>query len=226
MNGERRAIVILLALFVAYAVYSGISRTAVLLFAAAIPSIILHELSHGVVAFGFGDNTAKEAGRLTLNPLAHIDVFGTLLLPAMLALSGLGAFGYAKPVPVNPSRMRHPRNQWLLTSLAGPATNIMLALIATVVIRLTRQPGDYSLTFWLLFGYVNVLMAVFNLLPIPPLDGSALVERLLPRAWWPGYLRFRQYSMGILLLIVLGFPGALSAVTDPVLSVWERVATG
>jgi Zn-dependent protease len=226
VTGERRAVVVILLLLFAYAVYSGIGSDSILLFAAVVPSIILHELSHGVVANSFGDDTAKRAGRLTLNPIAHIDLFGTLLLPAMLALSGLGAFGYAKPVPVNPAKMRKPRNQWLLTSLAGPATNIALALLSTVIIRATTSPDDLDLTFWVAFGYVNILLAVFNLLPIPPLDGSAMVERLLPRTWWPSYLKFRRYSMGILLLVVLGFPGALSSVTDPFLTAWENFAFG
>jgi len=225
MNSERRAIVVLLALFLAYAVFVGIGREAILLFSAVVPSIILHELSHGVVANAFGDDTAKQAGRLTLNPIAHIDLFGTLLLPAMLSLSGLGAFGYAKPVPVNPARMRHPRNQWLLTSLAGPATNLVLAGGAAFALRAaTGREGWFEFVFAL--GLVNIVLAIFNLLPIPPLDGSAMIERLLPRSWWPGYLKFRRYSMGLLLLLVLGFPGALSAVWNPFITAWERFAVG
>lgn len=225
MNRERRAVVVILLLFFGYAVYAGVGRDSILLFAAVVPSIILHELSHGVVANSFGDDTAKQAGRLTLNPIAHIDLFGTLLLPAMLSLSGLGAFGYAKPVPVNPARMRHPRNQWLLTSLAGPATNLVLAGIAAVLLRsATGREGWVEFVFAL--GLVNIVLAVFNLLPIPPLDGSAMIERLLPRSWWPGYLKFRRYSMGLLLLLVLGFPGVLSRVWDPFISAWERFALG
>src|SRR2546423_4511052 len=106
------------------------SQTTVLLLAVLIPSVMLHEISHGAVALAFGDDTAKRAGRLTLNPIAHVDPFGTVILPLMLALSGAGMFGWAKPVPVDPSRLRNPRQQALLVSLAGPVTNIALALLA------------------------------------------------------------------------------------------------
>ena len=104
--------------------------------AVLVPSVILHEVSHGVVANHFGDDTAKRAGRLTLNPLAHIDPFGTVILPIILSLSGFGAFGYAKPVPVTVSRLRNPRQHSLYVSLVGPAVNIALALAAAVALRL------------------------------------------------------------------------------------------
>jgi Zn-dependent protease len=218
-----------------------ISATALLTLAVVVPAIILHEVSHGVVALLFGDDTAKRAGRLTLNPIAHIDPFGTIILPAILALSGLGAFGYAKPVPVNVRRLRHPRNHGLLVSLAGPFTNITLAAIAVLVLRLFRPAGtsravafalDFSQVFsqlpmidraLALFALVNVILAVFNLIPIPPLDGSALLERLMPTSWWPGYLRFRQYSMGILLLVILLLPGALGRVFTPAINLLVSV---
>src|SRR5439155_1342442 len=173
-----------------------------------IPSVILHEISHGAVALAFGDDTAQRAGRLTLNPIPHIDPFGTVILPALLILSGVPAFGYAKPVPVNLRNLRNPRQQGLLVSLAGPATNITLAVAGALALRIWfgRAPyfGDsIPLEALLGLGIYNVYLAVFNLLPIPPLDGSALVERLLPTRWWPQWLRFRQYSMGLLLLLFL-----------------------
>jgi Zn-dependent protease len=195
--------------------------------AAIVPAIILHEVSHGVVALWFGDDTAKRAGRLTLNPVAHVDPFGTILLPAILSLSGIGAFGYAKPVPVNVRRLRHPRQHSLYVSLAGPLTNAALAVIALVLFRLTRPDllvfiDDLGVVpqwlFW--FGLVNVLLAVFNLLPIPPLDGSAMIERVLPHRWWPTWLRFRQYGFGILLLLFFVLPGALDRVFDPAIELW------
>src|SRR5207237_10455946 len=112
-----------------------LERFDIVFFAVLIPSVILHEVSHGWVALAFGDDTAKRAGRLTLNPIAHVDPFGTIILPLLLSLSGIGAFGYAKPVPVNPRNLRNPRQHSLYVSLAGPLTNITLALIAGLVLR-------------------------------------------------------------------------------------------
>ncbi len=198
-----------------------------------VPSVILHEVSHGVVALWYGDDTAKEAGRLTLNPLRHIDPFGTVILPAMLALGGLGAFGYAKPVPVQPSRLRDPRQHSLYVSLVGPAVNIVLALLAVVVYRsfyeVERFGGGIAIepslgariVFY--FGFVNVVLAVFNLLPIPPLDGSAMVERVLPNSWWPTWLKLRQWSMGVLLIVVLALPGALAGVFRPAIDLYAKL---
>jgi Zn-dependent protease len=199
------------------------------------PSIILHEVSHGAVAYLFGDPTAKEAGRLTLNPIRHIDPFGTVILPALLLLTSGGAFGYAKPVPVNPRRMRDPRNHGLLVSLAGPGTNIAIAVVVGLVIRVTltdpelfraiATPSHAPLRDVLLvdFGFVNVVLAAFNLIPLPPLDGSAVIERLLPARLWPPYLRMRQYTMGVLFIIIFLLPGALSTIFDHALDLWFRI---
>ena len=203
------------------------------LVAVLVPSVIFHEVSHGVVANWFGDDTAKRAGRLTLNPIAHIDPFGTVLLPLMLSLSGVGAFGYAKPVPVNPRQLRNPRQHSLYVSLAGPAINIVLALVAAQLLRTTFRDDllrvgslqDVALlpklVFWL--GFVNVILAVFNLLPIPPLDGSALVERVLPTNWWPTWLRFRQWGFGVLLILVFLLPGSLDSIFEPFLRRWLQL---
>jgi Zn-dependent protease len=189
-----------------------------------VPSVILHEVAHGVTALGFGDDTAKRAGRLTLNPLPHIDPFGTIILPALLAFTTGGAFGYAKPVPVNQSRMRRPRDHGLLVSLAGPATNVVLAIIAAVALRaLLPTAGDLVLDLVFRFGIINVVLAAFNLLPIPPLDGSAIVERLLPRRLLPQWRRLRQYAMPVLLLLVLLLPGVLSRVFDVARGLWLQL---
>lgn len=189
-----------------------------------VPSVILHEVAHGVTALGFGDDTAKRAGRLTLNPLPHIDPFGTVILPALLAFTAGGAFGYAKPVPVNPSRMRKPRDHGLLVSLAGPATNIVLAVLAAVALRaILPTASDMVLDLVFRFGIINVVLAAFNLLPIPPLDGSAVVERLLPRHLLPGWRRLRQYAMPVLLLLVLLLPGALGRVFGVAQQVWLQL---
>jgi Zn-dependent protease len=181
-----------------------ISSAELIIFCTLIPSLVLHEVSHGLVALACGDDTAKRAGRLTLNPLAHVDPIGTVVLPALMVFTGLGFFGWAKPVPVNVSRLRSPRNQGVLVSLAGPATNIVLAAVAGVlfvVLHGNTAGSGPTITLWaeVLFyaGLVNLWIAVFNLLPIPPLDGSVLLERLIPAAWWPEYLRLRRYALPV-----------------------------
>ncbi len=202
----------------------------VLLFAVLIPSIILHEVSHGALALLFGDDTAKRAGRLTLNPVPHIDPLGTIILPAILVLVGFGGVGYAKPVPVSPARLRSPRNQGVLVSLVGPAVNVAIAVVAGLAVRALADPylgvdaqstGVRVLYF---LGYANVLLAAFNLIPIPPLDGSAVVERFLPRGWWPGYLRLRMFALPLVLLVVLLEPALLvNHVFSPALNLWQHL---
>lgn len=176
--------------------------------AVLLPSVILHEVAHGATAFALGDDTARRAGRLTLRPGPHIDIVGTLIVPAITVLSGWGFFGWAKPVPVTVGRLRSPRNHYLLVALAGPATNAALAALAGFVfVALHGGAPLYAGALWarLLYfaGLVNVWLAAFNLLPVPPLDGSVLVERFVPRAWWPRYLRFRQYALPVLLGAIL-----------------------
>jgi Zn-dependent protease len=182
----------------------------IILFCVLVPSIILHEIAHGWVALACGDDTAKRAGRLTLNPLAHIDPFGTIILPIILVLSGIGWFGYAKPVPVNVGRLRSPRNQGVLVSLAGPATNVVIAALAAVVFHVFNGfggPGATGVALWarivFYLGLVNIWLAAFNMIPIPPLDGSVLIERFLPAAWWPRYLHLRRYAFPLILLVVV-----------------------
>lgn len=206
-----------------------VSTNTVLVLGVLFASVILHEVSHGAVALRFGDDTAKEAGRLTLNPVSHVDVLGTLILPTLLVLAGARPFGWAKPVPVNPSRLRSPRNHTVLVSLAGPAVNITLALAAAVALHAIVPDrgfrGHVPLVVDLVFdlGLVNVVLAVFNLIPLPPLDGSAVVERLLPARWWPGYLRVRQYSMGLLVVLVLLLPSLLDRLFEPAIDSWLRL---
>jgi Zn-dependent protease len=193
-------------------------------FGCLVVAVILHEISHGVVALWFGDRTAKEAGRLTLNPVPHIDPFGSIVLPAMGAIVGLPVFGYAKPVPVNPRRLHKPRRDMLYVSLAGPATNLTLAVAAALGARALYQHGP-TVSFYdqlplatrVLFSFatVNVLLGVFNLLPIPPLDGSALLERVLPARWLPSWYKFRPYGMLVLLGLIF-WTGAIGTVLDPI----------
>jgi Zn-dependent protease len=198
---------------------------ALIFFGCLVVAVILHEISHGVVALWFGDHTAKEAGRLTLNPMPHIDPFGSIILPALGAITGLPVLAWAKPVPVNPARMRKPRRDMLYVSLAGPATNLALMTAAAIGAKLAYENGprvtfyqDLPLGTRILFSFavVNLFLALFNLLPIPPLDGSALLERVLPVQWLPNWHKFRPY--GFLLLFLLVFStGVISKFLNPFL---------
>ena len=224
-NTERIVVIGLLGGLAALAISKGaIDREMLLTIAAIVPSVILHEVSHGAVAFIFGDDTAKRAGRLTLNPLSHVDPMGTIVIPTLLALSHATPFGFAKPVPVNLNRLRHPRNEGLLVSLAGPATNYILALVAAVLLRFSLPPKGDVREFVLDFGLVNVVLGTFNLLPVPPLDGSGILERFLPAKWWPQYLQFRRYSMVLVFIVVFQFHGIIDKVIDPAFRVWLRLA--
>lgn len=202
----------------------------VIWFGCLLVAVILHEISHGVVALWFGDDTAKRAGRLTLNPIPHIDPFGSIVLPAMGALAGIPVIAWAKPVPVDPRRMRNPRRDMLFVGLVGPLTNFVLMTIAaltaralypTPVLRVSGSTAsivtaDQPLGFRILFSFalVNLFLGVFNFLPIPPLDGSSLVERVLPARWLPGWHRFRPY--GILVLFLLVFTtGIFGRIIEP-----------
>jgi Zn-dependent protease len=182
-----------------------VSLTYFYFFLAIVPSIVLHEVSHGYVAYLFGDPTAKENHRLTLNPLRHIDPFGTVLLPALLILSGLPGFGYAKPVPVNISRLRHPRTQSLYVSLAGPLVNIVLSAIGfgicELAIHVTQNQFMFDVGEYL--GLVNLTLAAFNLIPIPPLDGSAIIERFIPIHHLPRYYNFRARALPIVMVLII-----------------------
>ena len=200
-------------------------REALILFGCLVVAVLAHEISHGVVAYWLGDDTAKRAGRLTLNPLPHIDPFGSIVLPAMGAIVGLPVFGYAKPVPVNPNRLHKPRRDMLYVSLAGPATNLTLMLVAAIVARVLYENGPNVLFYDQLplgtriiftFAVVNLLLGLFNLLPIPPLDGSALLERVLPERYLPAWYKFRPYGL-LLLLVIIFWSGALEKVLDPVI---------
>ncbi len=239
-----QAIAAILVLVLLWVLFRGhISGDLVIFFACAIPSVILHEIAHGWVALAFGDDTAKRAGRLTLNPLSHIDPFGTILLPVMMLLVGLPVLAYAKPVPVNVSRLRRPRNQWPIVALAGPATNGLLMGIATLLLRYPAHSwliayandlgggvgpssGARVAQVLVYLGEANILLGLFNLLPIPPLDGSAVLERLLPRRAWPAYLKFRRYSMILFIVIfvvVLSRSNLYDDILNPVFNWWQKV---
>jgi len=172
---------------------------------AIVPSIVLHEVSHGWVANYFGDPTAKQQGRLTINPLKHIDPFGTVLLPALLIFSGLPMFGYAKPVPVNVLRLRNPRKQSLYVSMAGPLVNIVLSgvgfAICEYAIHGSRSQTMFNIGEYL--GLVNITLAAFNLIPIPPLDGSAILERFIPQRNLSKYYDFRNKALPFLIVFII-----------------------
>jgi Zn-dependent protease len=211
-----------------------INRFDLIYFCVLVPSIILHELSHGVVALAFGDDTAKRAGRLTLNPVRHIDPIGTLLVPGILSLSGIGAYGWAKPVPVNPARLRSPRNHTVLVSLVGPLTNFAIAAILGVIfVATTPAPlrqflyyGNFyppSLGGQILFigGIANIVLGLFNLIPCPPLDGAALLERLLPARVLPEYYRLQPFLMFLPFILILVFRNQWSELLGHVIHWWS-----
>ncbi len=192
-----------------------------LFIAVLVPSIILHEVAHGVIAARLGDPTARDGGRLTLNPAKHIDPFGSVILPAMLALGGQNVFGWAKPVPVNPHRFAHPTRGMAMTALGGPGTNLLLALVVGRFGPFEQVNGLVFMTsnaLWarILLGFlvVNAALAVFNMLPIPPLDGSRLLPLVLSDAGRQAYARVSQYGFLILILLLFVFEDSLSFLGD------------
>jgi Zn-dependent protease len=192
----------------------------------AIPSIIIslfvvlfaitiHEAAHGLVAYKMGDPTAYSMGRVTLNPIAHIDPFGTIILPVLMVIMGAPPFGWAKPVPVNPYNLKNPRRDNLFISAAGPLSNLSVALIAFILIQIlkTANPnvlyGDYtslmSGVFMVLYYFVliNVILAVFNMIPIPPLDGSGVLMGFLTPEAAQTYERIQPYGFFIVLFLLM-----------------------
>lgn len=187
-------------------------------------AIILHEIAHGWTAYVLGDPTAKLAGRLTLNPLKHIDPVGTILIPGfLLLLRSLGmspiVFGWAKPVPVNFSQLRSPKRDIIWVGLAGPFVNILLALGFRQLLNFSLSPFFREVVGIAIF--VNLLLAVFNMIPIPPLDGSRLVMGILPMRWASSYARLERY--GILIVAGLLYSGLLDKVIWPVLGWLSRL---
>lgn len=190
----------------------------VFVIAVIVMSAVVHELMHGVAADKLGDRTARYAGRLTLNPLPHIDPLGSVFLPALLALTNSPIlFGWAKPVPYNPYNLAPGRFSEAIVAGAGPASNLVIALFAGVLIRLGFMPGASDLLFIIVL--VNVMMAIFNMVPIPPLDGSKVLSAFLPGALARSYdsIRMRMETnpflgMGLVLLFVLLMGSAFSGI--------------
>jgi Zn-dependent protease len=184
----------------------------------AVPVIIaitLHEAAHGYVARHFGDDTAAKAGRVTLNPFKHVDLFGTVILPAFLILSKAGfLFGYAKPVPVNFSALRHPKRDMIWVAAAGPGMNIVLAALSLVLLVIARRAG-LATPNWVALSLsysveINLVLAVLNLWPIPPLDGSKIAVGLLPPPLALPFWRLSRY--GMLFLLVIFFLAPLAGI--------------
>jgi len=184
-------------------------------------ALTLHEYAHGYVAYRLGDPTARNAGRLTLNPLSHLDPIGTL---AFIFIK----IGWAKPVPVNPAYFRNPRKDMLWVALAGPASNLLLAIISALLLRVvTALAGviPYSQLLeavlvpfsWMLVAsvWINLVLCVFNFLPIPPLDGSRILSGLLPAKLAYTYASYEKY--GFILVLILAFSGILSMIISPII---------
>jgi Zn-dependent protease len=186
-------------------------------------SVILHEVAHGWTAERFGDDTARVMGRLTFNPVPHIDIFGTILLPALAVVTGAPVFGWAKPVPVNPYRLNNPDRDMVWVSLAGPLSNLLLAVAAAGLmwgLRVTAFVPEtvvvplYELLRLILI--INVILPVFNLFPVPPLDGSKVLMGILPSRWAYEYSKIEPY--GFFIIIILLASGFFWRIMGPIVS--------
>lgn len=187
-------------------------------------ALSVHEASHAWVADRFGDSTARRLGRVTLNPIAHIDLFGTIIFPIILAVTGMPVFGWAKPVPVNPYNLRNPKRDSMWVSAAGPISNLMVAAIGALILKMIPYDTPSLHIVGILVSFLivlNIFLAAFNLIPIPPLDGSGIVEGLLKGPALEAYLKLRPYSMFILLGLVW-FVG-LGKIIMPVLNFLLRL---
>lgn len=191
-------------------------------------SVIAHEVAHGYVAFRLGDPTAQLQNRLSFNPLNHIDPFGSVILPLLLVFTGSPVFlAWAKPVPINPAYFRNPKRDDLLVSIAGVATNMLLAVFAGLVFRMLGPVHNDAMGMFLyLFCRINVGLAIFNMVPIPPLDGSHVLSSLLPPEAARAYGQISGF--GFIILVVLMGLGALELVISPIIewTIWLLMRCG
>jgi len=182
-------------------------------------SLGIHEAAHAFVAWRCGDPTAKDLGRMTINPIPHIDPMLTVIVPGILALLGAPIFGGAKPVPVSYHRLRHPLRDMALVALAGPASNFILAILFAIALKLAMVYGNYGsdtllilvLTYSL---WTNLMLAAFNLLPIPPLDGSRVMTWLLPASLRPGYIAMERFGIFLVILAIYYVPPVRRALSE------------
>jgi Zn-dependent protease len=194
-------------------------------------ALTVHESAHAWTAEKFGDSTARDMGRVSLNPIVHMDIFGTVLFPIFAMITGFPLIGWAKPVPVNPRFLHNPSRDNMFISLAGPFSNILLAIALFVLLALLSMSGLlYSLPvevfkplrIILSFGVlINVLLAIFNMIPVPPLDGSHVLEHFLPYQWAQKYEMIKPY--GFLIILVLFYAGLFRLIIMPVWNVLSVV---
>jgi Zn-dependent protease len=201
-------------------------------------AIVFHEVAHGLVARRLGDPTAEQRGRLSFNPIKHVDPFGTVILPMILAIAHAPIFGWAKPVPVNYRRLRNPRRDMVLVALAGPGMNLLLALVGALTlaatISLSGGAGDGVSRFVaanaLNFVLINLFLGVFNLLPIPPFDGGHVVQGLLPPPLAQRFGRIGRYSLLVLVVLLLVLPAigadVIGSVVTPIVNSIARALLG
>lgn len=189
-------------------------------------AISVHESAHAYSADRMGDPTAKHLGRVTLNPIAHIDLIGTIIMPLLGIFTGF-VIGWAKPCPVNASNFQNPRKDNMIVSFAGPLSNILSAAIASVLFTILSHffilQGTFAELFFIYMVYINLLLAFFNLIPIAPLDGSWILEGLLPIDLYYSYQKIKPYSF--LILIVLLFTGFLSYILSPIVKLFFKLFT-
>jgi Zn-dependent protease len=176
-------------------------------------AVVIHEVAHGYAALLLGDPTAKKAHRLTLNPIAHIDLFGSIILPLVLIFSGSPLLGWAKPVPFNPAYFRDPKRGIMLVGAAGPLMNFFAAVVSALLFRLVGPFSQLLALFLIYFYAINLILGIFNLIPIPPLDGSRIVLGFLPDDMVAPYLRLEQF--GFILIFVLLWLGLLNYIIVP-----------
>ncbi|MGJ8620264.1 MAG: site-2 protease family protein [Methylophilaceae bacterium] len=191
-------------------------------------AITVHEASHGYAAKYFGDLTADKMGRITLNPLKHIDPIGTILLPAITLMLGGILFGYAKPVPVNFAGLRNPKKDMLWVAAAGPASNFVMAIFWVLVLKYSQGAPDYAAFFLLEMSKVgimiNLVLMVLNLLPLPPLDGGRIAVSLLPMNLAVKLSQVERY--GFVILIILLMTGVLGKIISPLINFFGRLILG
>ena len=168
-------------------------------------SITVHEFAHGFVADKRGDSTARLLGRLTLNPVAHVDFFGTIVLPVVAIITGAPVFGWAKPVPVNPYELYNPKKDMAYVGIAGPISNLLVAILSGFALRITNSLHflNFISPIFIFLIYINVLLPVFNLIPVPPLDGSRVVAGILPYELSYHYEKLTPYGFIIIILLLM-----------------------